>query len=62
MADKTIHHVVIGSDTYEIVDEQGRATATTNTQDITQLKEEFSNIGLSVVEGKLNITYKEVSE
>lgn len=62
MADKTMHHVVIGSDTYEIVDEQGRATAATNTQDISSLKEEFSNIGLSVVEGKLNITYKEVRE
>ena len=30
--------------------------------DVTDLKEEFSNIGLSVVEGKLNITYQEVSE
>lgn len=76
MASKTMHHVVIGSNTYEIVDEQGRANVATNTQDIsdlkdgltaiesdvTDLKEEFSNIGLSVVEGKLNITYQEVSE
>lgn len=76
MANNTMHHVVIGSNTYEIVDEQGRANVATNTQDIsdlkdgltaiesdvTDLKEEFSNIGLSVVEGKLNITYQEVSE
>jgi len=49
MASKTMHHVVIGSDTYEIVDEQGRATAATNTQDITALKEDISKIepGLS---------------
>ena len=31
-------------------------------EELSSLKEEFSNIGLSVVEGKLNITYQEVSE
>ena len=62
MANKTMHHVVIGSDTYEIVDEQGRATAATNTQDITQLKEDINDLGLSVVDGAINITYQEVSE
>lgn len=30
--------------------------------DVTDLKEEFSNIGLSVVDGAINITYQEVSE
>ena len=30
--------------------------------EITSLKEEFSNIGLSVVDGAINITYQEVSE
>ena len=44
MADKTMHHVVIGSNTYEIVDEQGRAEAATNTQDITALKEDYDDI------------------
>lgn len=34
----------------------------TNTADITQLKEDIANIGLSVVDGKLSITYQEVSE
>lgn len=29
--------------------------------DVSTLKEEFANIGLSVVEGKLNITYEEVT-
>ena len=29
---------------------------------ITTLKEEFSNIGLSVVDGAINITIQEVSE
>lgn len=43
MASKTMHHVVIGSDTYEIVDEQGRANVATNTQDISDLKEDLSN-------------------
>ena len=38
------------------------AQITTNTQDITQLKEDIANIGLSVVDGKLSITYQEVSE
>ena len=31
-------------------------------EETTSLKEELSDIGLSVVEGKLNITYQEVSE
>lgn len=44
MASKTMHHVVIGSDTYEIVDEQGRANVATNTQDITALKEDISDL------------------
>jgi len=29
--------------------------------DVTDLKEDFGNIGLSVVDGKINITYEEVS-
>lgn len=42
---------------------QGAAADAKKTGDeISSLKEEFSNIGLSVVEGKLNITYQEVSE
>lgn len=48
MADKIMHHVVIGGKTYEIVDEQGRAKAATNTQDITALKEDFET---SVIDG-----------
>lgn len=44
MASKTMHHVVIGSDTYEIVDEQGRTNVATNTQDISALKEDLSNV------------------
>lgn len=44
MASKTMHHVVIGSDTYEIVDEQGRANVATNTQDISALKEDYDDI------------------
>ena len=34
----------------------------TNTQDITQLKEDITSLGLSVVDGAINITYQEVSE
>lgn len=48
---------------------QSVAQIATNTQNITQLqadtsslKEEFSNIGLSVVDGAINTTYQEVSE
>ena len=34
----------------------------TNTQDITALEEDINNLGLSVVDGAINITYQEVSE
>lgn len=53
MADKIMHHVVIGSKTYEIVDEQGRAKAATNTQDITALKEDFDDLDdrVTAIEG-----------
>lgn len=38
------------------------AQIATNTQDISSLKEEFTAIGLSVVDGAINTTYQEVSE
>ena len=54
MADKTMHHVVIGDDTFELIDEAGR-------EETTALKEDINNLGLSIVDGKLNITYEEVT-
>ena len=118
MANKTMHHLVIEDNNYEILDAKNRAniaaeysasstykvgdvvlyngqlykctTAITTAEawtaahwtavtvggelssvkdgltavesDVTDLKEEFSNIGLSVVDGAINITYQEVSE
>lgn len=100
MANYTMHHLNVGSDTYEIVDEQGRANIapsfsastaysagdyviyggklyqftsghaagawtgsdaeeTTVSEDITALKEDYQDLGLSVVDGALNITYTE---
>ena len=44
MADKIMHHVVIGSKIYEIVDEKGRAKVATNAQDITALKEDLDEV------------------
>lgn len=55
MADKTMHHVVIGDDTFELIDEAGR-------EETTGLKEYINDLGLSVVDGAINITYQEVSE
>lgn len=55
MANKTMHHVVIGDDTFEVIDEAGR-------EEITGLKEDINDLGLSVVDGAINITYQEVSE
>ena len=58
MANKTMHHVVIGSDTYEIVDEQGRANVATNTQDISSLKEDLSYSGIgNAFNGQLSNSY-----
>lgn len=54
MADKTMHHVVIGDDTFELIDEAGR-------EETASLKEDINDLGLSVVDGKLNITYEEVT-
>ena len=76
MADIVTNTLQIGSNNLILQDAGARQDIATNTQDIsdlkdgltavesdvTDLKEEFSNIGLSVVEGKLNITYQEVSE
>lgn len=55
MAEKTMHHVVIGGDTFELIDEAGR-------EETTALKEDINDLGLSVVDGAINITYQEVSE
>lgn len=44
MANKTMHHVVIGSDTYEIVDKQGRANIATLEADTTALKEDLGDL------------------
>ena len=55
MANKTMHHVVIGADTFELIDEAGR-------EETTSLKEDINDLGLSVVDGAINITYQEVSE
>ena len=55
MANKTMHHIVIGDDTFELIDEAGREETTT-------LKEDINDLGLSVVDGAINITYQEVSE
>ena len=55
MANKTMHHVVIGDDTFELVDEAGR-------EETTALKEDLNGLGLSVVDGAINITYQEASE
>ena len=54
MADKTMHHVVIGDDTFELIDEAGR-------EETTALKEDLDDIGLLVVDGKLNVAYEEVT-
>lgn len=54
MANKTMHHIVIGDDTFELIDEAGR-------EETTALKEDINNLGLSIVDGKLNITYEEVT-
>lgn len=51
MADKTMHHVVIGSDTYEIVDEQGRADIATLEADTTSLKEDINAFDVEVFGG-----------
>ena len=55
MANKTMHHIVIGDDTFELIDEAGREETTT-------LKEDINDLGLSVVDGAINLTYQEVSE
>lgn len=55
MADKTMHHVVIGDDTFEVIDEAGR-------EETASLREDINDLGLSVVDGAINITYQEVSE
>lgn len=44
----------VGDSEFEIADAQAR-------QDVDTLKEDFANIGLSVVDGKLSITYQEVT-
>ena len=62
MADIITNTLQIGSDNLILRDADAQAKIAVNTQDISGLKEEFANIGLSVVEGKLNITYQEVSE
>ena len=47
MANKTMHHVVIGDDTFELVDEAGREETTALKEDLTQsvgdLKSAFNN-------------------
>lgn len=56
MAERPMEHFTVdGVNIFEVTDAKAR-------QDVSDLKDEFSNIGLSVVEGKLNITYQEVSE
>ena len=76
MADIVTNTLQIGSNNLILQDAGARQNIATNTQDIsdlkdgltavesdvTDLKEEFSNIGLSVVDGAINITYQEVSE
>ena len=55
MANNEMNVLKVGNSEFEIADAQAR-------QDVSDLKEEFSNIGLSVVDGAINITYQEVSE
>lgn len=69
MADIVTNTLQIGSNNLILQDAGARQNIATNTQDISDLKdglddlkEEFSNIGLSVVDGAINITYQEVSE
>ena len=59
----------IGSNDLILQDAGARQDIATNTQDISDLKdgfddlkEEFTAIGLSVVDGAINTTYQEVSE
>lgn len=61
MADITTNTLQIGSNNLILRDADAQAKVAVNTQDITALKEDILDIGLSVVEGKLNITYEEVS-
>lgn len=68
MADITTNTLKIGDNNLILRDADAQAKLATNTQNITQLqadtsslKEEFASIGLSVIEGKLNITYEEVT-
>lgn len=62
MADIVTNTLQIGSNNLVLRDADAQTRITTLEADTSTLKEEFADIGLSVVEGKLNITYQEVSE
>lgn len=54
MANIEMNVLKVGNSEFEIADAKAR-------QDVSDLKEDFSDLGLSVVDGKINITYEEVS-
>jgi len=55
MADIVTNTLQIGNDNLILRDADAQ-------EQITSLKEEFDDLGLSVVDGAINITYQEVSE
>ena len=62
MANITTNTLKIGDNNLVLRDADAQARIATLEADTSTLKEEFSNIGLSVVDGAINITYQEVSE
>lgn len=55
MAERPMEHFTVdGVNIFEVTDAKAR-------QDVSDLKDDFSDLGLSVVDGKINITYEEVS-
>ena len=56
MAERPMEHFTVdGVNIFEVTDAKAR-------QDVSNLKDDFDDIGLSVVDGALNITYTEVAE
>jgi len=55
MADIVTNTLQIGNDNLILRDADAQ-------EKVTSLKEDINDLGLSVVDGKLNITYQEVSE